>query len=269
MPVAVMPEARRREYLAALGIPLFVARVPLPGAAASVFEEQVALVVEAGAADTAESALASPSAPELVAAPAAIRSPASVAAPAVAPATRQPLPALAEAAALLQKPLRRSVPEPAVAPLVASEAGAPARASASPAAAEQTGFSCRLFQVSPGLAVLLDLGEWPDLGAPERQLWQAICRAFDWQPRQLAGDFTWPLANTGRGGMIGAGPDAARAFLQGWLGRDLAPGDRLLVLGPTMATLIERPHRLLPSLAELLASPLAKRALWRLLSAPV
>lgn len=249
MQVAALDEARRREYLAALGVPLFIARVPLPGAAESVFEAVVEPV-----------AMTAPVEPEPV------RPSAPAPAPAAALAARQPLPVLAEAAALLQQPLRRSTPEPA--PLTTPDASASARSSTSPGEAKLSAFSCRLFQVAPGLAVLLDLGEWPDLGAPERQLWQAICRAFDWQPRQLAGDFTWPLANTGRGGMIGAGPDDARAFLQGWLGRDLAAGDRLLVLGPTLATLIERPHRLLPSLAELLVSPLAKRALWRQLSAP-
>lgn len=219
MLAAVIPEARRREYLAALGVPLFVARTPLPGAAASVIE----------------------------------------AAPQTAIAPRAPVPALAEAASLLQAPRRPAMAVP--------EAPAPVAAAPAVIAEPAPSFTCRLVQVSPQLAVLLDLGAYPDLGAPERQLWQAICRALSWVPRQVAADFSWPLTASGKSsGMIGSGADAARAFVQGWLGRDLAADDRLLVMGTALAPYVERPHRLLPSLAELLASPLAKRALWQQLA---
>lgn len=236
MPVAVMPEARRREYLAALGVPLFVARVPLPGAAASVVERV---------------------APE----PAMPLPALAVSAPA-APPVRPPAPALAAAAALLQQSPRRPDVVATPAPVVAAIQPVTTVSEAAPPS-----FTCRLVQVAPQLAVLLDLGAYPDLGAAERQLWLAICRAMAWSPQQLAADFSWPLTSGGKpGGLLGNGPEAARAFLQGWLGRDLAADDRLLVLGPALAPFVERPHRLLPALAELLTSPLAKRALWQQLA---
>lgn len=236
-----MGEARRREYLAVLGVPLFMARAPLPGAAES---EPVALA---------------PAVPAMAPAPSG---PVGAEPVSVAPAVTQ-RPALAETVAVLQQPARQASPQ-------VSEPAPVVVASPAPMS-DQPSFSCRLLRVRPGLAVLLDLGVYPDLGAAERQLWQAICRAFDWQPGQLAGDFSWPLKAGPRGGMLGSGSEVARGFLQGWLGRDLRPEDRLLVLGPALADFVERPHRLLPSLAELLASPLAKRALWRQLAgdAPV
>lgn len=252
MPVTVMPEARRREYLAALGLPLFVARAPLPGAAVSTLPE---LLPEPPVSAPVRPAPAVPTP-----APAQPRPELVASAPVTPP--RAPLPALAEAAALLQA-------RPATMARAAAEAApaaAPLPAAMPAASADQPSFSCRLLRVSPRLAVLLDLGAYPDLGSPERQLWQSLCRAFGWQPQQLAGDFSWPLATSARGGMIGSGSDAARGFLQGWLGRDLTAEDRLLVLGPTLAGFVERPHRLLPSLAELLASPLAKRTLWQQLA---
>jgi len=224
-------EARRREYLAALGLPLFMARAPLPGAAVSVVETVTMAQVP----------------------------------PPVRAAARP-----AEAAPVALPPVRRIEPEP-VAPPSRPEAGpaamppAPVPAQA-PAPVDLPSFSCRLLRLGPDLAVLMDLGDYPDLGLAERQLWQAICRAFDWRPVQLSGDFSWPLKAGPRGGMLGNGSDAARGFLQGWLTRDLDTGDRLLVLGPALAAFVERPHRLLPSLAELLASPLAKRMLWRQLA---
>lgn len=236
MPVAVMPEARRREYLAALGIPLFVARVPLPGAAASVIEQ--------------------------VSPPPAMPLPVAAVMAPVASAARAPAPALAEAAALLQQSPRRPEVAATPAPVVAAITPAATVSDAAPPS-----FTCRLVLVAPQLAVLLDLGAYPDLGASERQLWQAICRAMAWSPQALAADFSWPLTAGGKpGGLLGNGPDAARAFLQGWLGRDLAADDRLLVLGPALAPFVERPHRLLPALAELLTSPLAKRTLWQQLA---
>ncbi len=254
MQAAVMPEARRREYLAALGIPLFVARAPLPGAAASVIEPVAPEVVSERISATPAHALAAVPVRESVPLQ-------------TASAPRAPLPALAEAASLLQQTPRRPALTTPEAPVAT-----PVSAVVSPAMAAEPApsFTCRLVQVAPQLAVLLDLGAYPDLGAPERQLWQAICRALSWTPQQLAADFSWPLTASGKSaGMIGNGADAARAFVQGWLGRDLDGGDRLLLLGPALAPFVERPHRLLPSLAELLASPLAKRALWQQLAAGV
>lgn len=155
------------------------------------------------------------------------------------------------------------VPVVPIAPVVKSE---PVIAAAAEIVAAPS-FSCRLLQVGPALAVLLDLGAYPDLTPAARQLWQAICLAFDWQAQTLGADFTWPLVPMAGGrALLDAGPEAARAVLKGRLERDLPPDMRLLVLGQVVAEHVERPHRQLPALDALLASPLAKRAFWRQLA---
>lgn len=232
-----LPELRRRSVLAMLGVPLLTARQALPGAAPSRPEPVAPAVASArprvAAVETASAAPVTP-----------VRS-----------VARPPLP---ELSAFKAMPV--SVPEP-----VAVPAATPAVV-AEPAVV--TSFSCRLFQVTATLAVLIDLGEYPDLTPSARQLWQSICLAFGWQAATLGADFTWPLLpRAGTRSLLDAGPDAARAVLKGRLERDLVPGMRLLVLGAGVAAHVEQPHRLLPALDELLASPLAKRALWQQLAA--
>lgn len=223
-------DARRHEYLQVLGIPQFIARRPLLGAAPSL--EPVAAVVVV--------------VPTLVAAPAPAPAPVAVAV-AVADAHRKLL-----TSALVP----RSNPD-------ADSTTASTAASTAISSLPILRFTCRLVQVSDGLVVLLDLGEYPDLDGPERQLWQAICRAFGWTSRQLATDFSWPLL---AGSMIGSDLDAAREVIDGWLRRDLSADQRLLVLGDVLEPVIRRAHRVLPSLSELLAKPLAKRQLWQQLA---
>lgn len=225
---AALPEPRRRGFLAALGVPLLTARRVLPGAAPSreAFVEPEPPPELTPVAVPLALTPRAPARPELVI---------PLAKPAVVPATETP-PAIAVVAAV-SKPL------------------------AAPS------FSCRLLQVAPTLAVLLDLGAYPDLTPAARQLWQGICQAFGWQAQPLGADFTWPLLPVaGARALLDAGPEAARAVLKGRLERDLQPGMRLLVLGEAVAAHVEPPHLQLPALDALLASPLAKRALWRQLA---
>lgn len=77
MPLA---EARRRDYLAALGVPLWVSRQPLPGARAGAWT-----IVQPVAAST-------PPLSEVPPAPVKSRPPAAVAAPAVAPVAARDVP---------------------------------------------------------------------------------------------------------------------------------------------------------------------------------
>lgn len=216
MTASGLPEPRRREYLAALGVPLFVARQPLPGAA--------------------------PSRPVIEIMPE----------PASAPAV------------MVDRALPTATPVVHVA--VAREPAAPEVPTKAPATIPV--FACRLLSVTPDLAVLLDLGEYPDLGPREVTLWAALCQAFGWQPQVLAADFGWPLVPLAKASsLLGQDADAARAVLAGWLGRDLKSEHRLLVLGESLGEFVTRPHRLLPGLSQLLADPLAKRTLWLTLSA--
>ena len=237
--MAGLPEPRRREYLAALGVPMFVARQPLPGAA--------------------------PSRPLIEIMPA----------PASAPVADRALPAATPVAPVARE---RVVPAPAVdtRTLLRAEVAPPRPAPVEPVAPQASTkvtttipvFACRLLSVTPDLAVLLDLGEYPDLGPREATLWAALCQAFGWQPQVLAADFGWPLVPLAKASsLLGQDADAARAVLAGWLGRDLKAEHRLLVLGESLGEFVMRPHRLLPGLSRLLADPLAKRTLWLTLSA--
>lgn len=210
-----LPEFRRREYLAALGVPLFAPRQPLPGALPS--------------------PIATRHTPVLLAVPAS------------------KLPMSATTCDLLNRPVAAS--RPTMAPVLVE----PAVTSVAPAPSDIPRFACRLLRVTEQDFVLLDLGEFPDLGLREAQLWRAIVQAMDWRAEGLSADFAWPLS----GGLLSQGADMAREMLAAWLGRDVPAQARLYVFGEAPAAHVRRPHRLLPSLAQLLASPLAKRQLWR------
>lgn len=228
---STLSDARRHEYLQALGIPQFTARQPLPGAAPSLE-------------------------------------------PALAAAPTADLTVIAPALKIVAAKVAFSVPAKAPSSLVSSIDSITSSKTTASAVIHATDsvatpmlpslrFTCRLVQVSDALVVLLDLGEYPDLDGPERQLWRAICRTFGWSSRQLATDFSWPLL---AGTMIGSDLDAAREVVDGWLRRDLAADQRLLVLGEALEPVIRRAHRVLPGLSELLAKPLAKRQLWQQLA---
>lgn len=235
---STLSEGRRREYLAALGVPLFSARRVLPGAAVSV----VADVVMQAAAEPA-AAVASPVMP-----------------------LRTPLAEKVSVAARVVLPELMSVPKAApVEPVpvaVAAVASTPAPR-----------FACRLMPLGEQGFVLLDLGVFPDvvageilnLPAAEQQLWRNLQRALEWYPGEPEPDFIWPRAVKG---MLGDDADTARDMLSAWLKRQIQPQARLWVFGEALAPFVTRPHRLLPGLTALLSSPLAKRQVWQQLSQP-
>lgn len=235
---STLSEGRRREYLAALGVPLFSARRVLPGAAVSV----VADVVMQAAAEPA-AAVASPVMP-----------------------VRTPLAEKVSVAARVVLPELMSVPKAApVEPVPVAVAAV----ESTPAPR----FACRLMPLGEQGFVLLDLGVFPDvvageilnLPAAEQQLWRNLQRALDWYPGEPEPDFIWPRAVKG---MLGDDADTARDMLSAWLKRQIQPQARLWVFGEALAPFVTRPHRLLPGLTALLSSPLAKRQVWQQLSQP-
>lgn len=253
-----LPEPRRREYLAALGVPLFAPRAPLTGALPSPVMAMVPADILAA---------------EVMAKPVAALSPtpAGLSAPAVpsaqAAGSRSPMPAATRD--LLNRPATAPGQAVTAIPAVAAQpvlvGGAPAvsdLARSAPAAvsADIPRFACRLLRVSEQDFVLLDLGEYPDLGPREAQLWRGIVQALGWRAEGMTADFTWPLTGSG---LLGQGADVAREMLAAWLGRDVPAQARLFVFGEAPAAHVQRPHRLMPALAQLLASPQAKRQLWR------
>ncbi|MES3040895.1 MAG: hypothetical protein V4730_07070 [Pseudomonadota bacterium] len=236
---STLDEGRRREYLAALGVPLFRVRRELPGAAASVAE-----VVPVAAFIEPVVALLPPA----MQARALLAATASVAAPVILPESE-------------------SRPEAApVAPVQA--AGASVAAVASVAITPQPRFACRLMPLGEQGFVLLDLGTFPDvvageilnLPSAEQQLWRNLQRALAWYPGEPEPDFIWPRAVKG---MLGDDAATARDMLSAWLKRQIQPQARLWVFGEALAPFVTRPHCLLPSLSALLASPLAKRQVWQ------
>lgn len=235
---STLDEGRRREYLAALGVPLFSARRVLPGAAVSVVAEVTA-------------------------------QPAAEPIPALQPPVMQ---ARTQLAATASPAARVVLPEPMPAPKVVLAEPAP-MAEAKVATTPAPRFACRLMPLGEQGFVLLDLGEFPDvvageilnLPAAEQQLWRNLQRALAWYPGEPEPDFIWPRAVKG---MLGDDADTARDMLSAWLKRQIQPQARLWVFGEALAPFVTRPHRLLPSLKVLLSSPLAKRQVWQQLSQP-
>lgn len=231
MPETTLTEGRRREYLAALGIPLFQARRVLPGAAVS---EIVARWVEPVPATPISAS----------------------------PVSRLVLPdpvLRPKAVDVTPEPVRPTAPEVVVEPVTP--------------ATPVPRFACRLMPLGEQGFVLLDLGEFPDvvagevlnLAPAEQQLWRNIQRALAWTTGEAEPDFIWPRAVKG---LLGDDAETARDMLSAWLKRQIQPQVRLWVFGEALAPFVTRPHRLLPSLKQLLASPLAKRQVWQQLSEP-
>ncbi|WP_068860285.1 hypothetical protein [Perlucidibaca aquatica] len=231
MPETTLTEGRRREYLAALGIPLFQARRVLPGAAVSEIVER--WVEPVPATPISASPVSRLVLPDPVLRPKAVD--------------------------VTPEPVRPTSPEVVVEPVTP--------------ATPVPRFACRLMPLGEQGFVLLDLGEFPDvvagevlnLAPAEQQLWRNIQRALAWTPGEAEPDFIWPRAVKG---LLGDDADTARDMLSAWLKRQIQPQVRLWVFGEALAPFVTRPHRLLPSLKQLLASPLAKRQVWQQLSEP-
>jgi len=231
MPETTLTEGRRREYLAALGIPLFQARRVLPGAAVSEIVER--WVEPVPATPISASPVSRLVLPDPVLRPKAVD--------------------------VTPEPVRPTSPEVVVEPVTP--------------ATPVPRFACRLMPLGEQGFVLLDLGEFPDvvagevlnLAPAEQQLWRNLQRALAWTPGEAEPDFIWPRAVKG---LLGDDADTARDMLSAWLKRQIQPQVRLWVFGEALAPFVTRPHRLLPSLKQLLASPLAKRQVWQQLSEP-
>lgn len=231
MPETTLTEGRRREYLAALGIPLFQARRVLPGAAVSEIVER--WVEPVPATPISASPVSRLVLPDPVLRPKAVD--------------------------VTPEPVRPTSPEVVVEPVTP--------------ATPVPRFACRLMPLGEQGFVLLDLGEFPDvvagevlnLAPAEQQLWRNLQRALAWTPGEAEPDFIWPRAVKG---LLGDDAETARDMLSAWLKRQIQPQVRLWVFGEALAPFLTRPHRLLPSLKQLLASPLAKRQVWQQLSEP-
>lgn len=229
-------EGRRQAYLAALGIPLWTARVNVPGALAAPPLEWTPFLADV----SLPSALPESAAP---AEPVAPRSPAPT------PVAPEPSPA--------PSPRRAETPEQRVAP----RAPAPA-AVASAIDGAMPRLQCRMRPLAPGWTAVIDLGDAPDLAAQEYRLLESIARALGaTELSGMAGELlAWPL---NRNPALDHGADAMRAWLRHAL--RLPPG-LCLVFGEALAAQIQathpgRPLIAAPALAALLVDTGAKRRL--------
>ncbi|HET8730061.1 MAG TPA: hypothetical protein VFM34_03035 [Moraxellaceae bacterium] len=233
--VARIEEGRRQAYLAALGIPLWSARVALPGAMVAAPLEWTPYL-----ADAMVSAAGQEFSP-----------PASDVAP-----SAEPTPVVANPA-----------PSPAIrrndAPVQAEVSGAAGhKPVASAIDAVMPRLQCRMWTLAPGWTAVIDLGDAPDLAAQEYRLLENVARALGAEePPGTAGELlTWPL---NRNPALDHGPDAMRAWLRHAL--RMPPG-LCLVFGEALAAQIQathpgRPLIAAPALAALLTDTGAKRRL--------
>ena len=238
MVMSSMDEGRRQAYLASLGLPLWTARHDVPGASPSSL-----LVFEPFLRGQPE---IHPVGPEMVQQDSAE----PVVSAAVAPA-----------------PIASVTPtRPAVAAVPASDPIDPALegqiASTTPSA---TRFTLRVQALAPGWLGVVALGDVPDLSASEHRLLAAISHALGASP-DFSGSTSllrWPLNNNPR-------MDHSEAAAIDWLrnAMKIPEGSRCVVLGEAISVLIRTalPASTVmvagPSLATLLATPLAKKSLW-------
>ncbi len=237
-----LEEGQRQSYLAALGIPLWSSRHDLPGAQPSQGLGFVAWLDHVSVLPDAVQA--------------------SVAQPAVTPAARP------EQSAVVAKTASTPV-EPAR--LAAGEL-APASRVYNTSSDAYPRFSCRVQLLAPGLWVVIALDDVPDLSAQEYRLLENLMQALGGDVSVDAGreHFRWPLSLNPA---IPRDAGAAREALAAFLGRRrMGPDEkaRWLVLGETLAAYVRTAlpeHNVIaaPPLRELLANPVAKRALWQAL----
>jgi len=268
-----LDEGRRQAYLAALGIPLWTARQPLPGALPAQGLEAVTFVADEG--DVPAEALL----PEVgQGAPAPVhhqvREPAAVHVashlpqqhphnpftsrpePTQAPVVEKPAPAV-ERRPDTERPAATSI----AARAAALEARAMAARTGAAAPVEFPVFQFLFKTLPEGWQLLIQLGDMPDLSRREFVLLSEIEQALGGEGQQVAPPFKWPLNNNPA---IARDAQAAREALYGFFGRYRRPGSRCLVLGFDVAPYVppEPDLVIVHSLAELLAEPLRKRMLW-------
>lgn len=241
-------EGRRQAYLAALGIPLWSARVGLPGALPSAPLAFVPFVAEAAPAASAPTL---PPPVMEVAAPAH--------APAEAPAVRRP-----EAVRL---PPAEGVPG------AVGESASPGQGKAAPgrpAAGGSASLHCRVRPLRHDVTAVIALDEVPDLSGLEYRLLANIARALgaDELPEGAGEVLRWPL---NRNPALDHGHEAMLAWLAHAL--RLPPGG-CVVFGEALAADVQAAFpdlrlRAAPSLPELLADPAAKRRLQDILAGPL
>lgn len=228
MSLATMPWAQQRQYLQAMGIPVFVARHDLPGAG-----ERCAFIDESV---TARQRHKPRQAPAVTAT--------TVVSAVAAPAVTRPEPARS-----LADMFQSTLPAPSALPSKAVHAAIPSVVT--PAATPNlVPFALAMVPVTATEVALLDCPPDAMLDAQAKSLWESICRYYGWQA-QVQTYFRWPVA-----GLPAQDSQVATEALAGWLGQAvqlqrLYFGDRAAAVLPSC--------RQMPSLDDLLLQPVQKR----------
>lgn len=226
-------EGRRQAYLAALGIPLWSARQPLPGALPSAPLEFLPYT-HAGGSLPAQSADREPERTPVPAAPEPLKPQERPRQESVQVSAREPVNAIAQAPDEDQERFPR--------------------------------FICRVQALAPGWSAVVVLGEAPDLSAQEHRLLANIASALGGDPTALqpCEHLRWPLNRN-------PALDHSAGAMVEWLAHALKlPPGRCIVFGEKMAAYVRAAlpgHKVIaaPLLADLLAQPAVKRQLWQTL----
>lgn len=149
------------------------------------------------------------------------------------------------------------MPEPM--PAVVKPAAEPAPI---PMAAGKTSvsFACRLFLLGNDRIALLATRDGQDLSSAELMLWRSLCAAMAWPVQDGNARFDWPFAYAKH---LASDPVAAKDALTSWWQAHCELPSQLFVLGDALTNFVPSNAIILPSLADMLASPMRKKTTWQ------
>jgi hypothetical protein len=121
-------------------------------------------------------------------------------------------------------------------------------------------FSCRLFLLGIDRIALLATQNNQDLSPAELALWRSFCAAMNWPMQDGNARFDWPFAYAKH---LAADPVAAKEALTAWWQAHCELPSQVFVLGNELADFAPINATVLPSLADMLASPMLKKTTWQ------
>lgn len=154
-------------------------------------------------------------------------------------------------------PIRVTMPEPK--PIVLKPTAAPALMPAV-AVKASVSFACRLYLLGNDRIALLATHDGQDLSSAELLLWRSLCAAMAWPIQDGNARFDWPFAYAKH---LASDPVAAKDALTAWWQAHCELPSQLFVLGDALTHFVPSNAIILPSLADMLASPMRKKTTWQ------
>lgn len=121
-------------------------------------------------------------------------------------------------------------------------------------------FACRLFLLGNDRIALLATRDGQDLSSAELMLWRSLCAAMAWPVQDGNARFDWPFAYAKH---LASDPVAAKDALTSWWQAHCELPSKLFVLGDALTNFVPSNAIILPSLADMLASPMRKKTTWQ------